>query len=961
MRNKEIAFKFLKSVFCINSNISVYLQKPNETIALFVFFLIFFLSFLNSTKLQAQSSDSLIVFEPSRRTVNASNEELLDLTLKLVNKSTNILSGIININPENSMNLISKNKTVVSVKAGDSLFVPVKVFITKKTVSGPSHKIRFILSDTDNNLILATETSVQVSAKRNVNMVSLISSILLEASTDSIRIPIRISNPGNTAQRITMINQFPSVFQNESFHASLEFTIQPTTDTLITVTKPVTRKMFLSEGFDITFTGLYSNGDVFGMAYIRVQSGRSDRAYRDPLLDDSYNANVISISSQGMFSQNQAYLMNGRGNLELASGNLGYSLDYTKWKSTYSPAMMRNTWLSYQTDKVGIMAGNINKNMDIYLNGRGASISLNDTTNHDSYEFGFIDGNSNLIGNGFNRFLPPGSAGWATYSNVKEDYQLSTSVIYEVNPLQNTNNAIFGNNFTLTKIKGFRILANLSAGHSTQMDKVSVIKPSFASGLNINGTINKIVINSNNYYSSAYYPGMRSGALSFNERVTWLRERSNLWAGFDYNHYAPRTFSSYQLIEPIYSTIRAEIGLSGTLLKKVVTSLAPVYFKESNNAFRFQGSNNAVQSLSYWNINTSLNYLISNGHYFSLNAESGIFSSSFDDNSRFHFRSNINYKHGIFNLSSTLQFGTFYIGEAVNNFLRNQESPRIISIIPTVRKSFYRNKLRMEAGMAWMNNSYSGNSSFITGRAEYDLLPKTGIYSAVNHNRFNSYQFSILEVGITQKLSLPKAGAINSDLEVIIYKDMNQNNIFDQGDIRAEGHLLYINDAAFISDTEGSVKYKKLPLGNYRISISNVGGWYSSDQYIKLENKKHRIEIPLKKTGTFKGSLVYSSNEFSYEINQNLRGITVTATDENNMRFVSKTNMEGQVILYLPIGKYSISVDESNLPPEVEVEANIPQIILDAETTQSLTIKLIVKPRKIETKKFVSPNKSPNN
>ena len=761
MRNIRIAFSVLRHVYFISRKLFIACPKPSEVIVLLLLFLLFFLPFLNSTELRAQSSDSLIVFETSKQTVNASNEELIDLTLKLVNRGTNTLSGIITINPENTMNLISKNKTDVSVKPGDSLFVPVKVFITKRTVSGPSHFIRFILSDTNNNLILATETRVQVSAKRNVNMVSLISSILLDASTDSIRIPIRISNPGNTAQKVTMINQFPSVFQNESFHATLEFTIQPTADTLITVTKPVTRKMFLSDGFDITFTGLYSTGDVFGMAYVRVQSGRSDRAYRDPLLDDSYNANVISISSQGMLSQNQAYLMNGRGNLELSSGNLGYSLDYTKWKSSYSPAMMRNTWLSYQTDKVGIMAGNINKNMDINLNGRGASIFLNDTTNHDSYEVGFIDGNSNLIGNGLNNFLPPGSAGWATYSNVKEDYQFSTSVIYEVNPLQNTNSAIFGNNFALTKIKGFRIMANLSAGHSTQMDKLSVIKPSFASGLNINGTIKKLVINSNNYYSTAYYPGIRSGALSFNERVTWLRERSNIWAGFDYNHYAPRTFSNYQLIKPVYSTLRTEIGISGTLFKKAVVSIAPVYFKESNNAFQFQGSDNAVQSLSYWNINSSLNYLISNGHYFSLNTESGLYSSTFDDRSRLHFRSNLNYKNGIFNLSSTLQFGTFYIGEAVNNFLRDQESPRIVSIIPTLRKSFYRNKLRMEAGLAWMNNSYSGNSSFLTGRAEYDLLPKTGIYSAVNHNRFNDYQFSILEVGITQKLSLPKAGAIS--------------------------------------------------------------------------------------------------------------------------------------------------------------------------------------------------------
>jgi hypothetical protein len=242
---------FLCNSFCFNRLLPVFSKRP-KAIAFYLFLLF---SIFSSVELKAQSIDSLIVFEPSKPIVSASNEELVDLTLKLVNKKTVPLVGVISINPEKSINLISKNKTAVSIKPGDSLFIPVKVFITKKTVSGQVHLIRFVLSDEGNNLIMATETKVQVSVKRNVNMFSLVSSLLIDASTDSIRIPIRISNPGNTAQRITLINRFPSVFQNQAFHSTLEFTLQPSADTLITVSKPVTKKMFQSEGFDVTFFG----------------------------------------------------------------------------------------------------------------------------------------------------------------------------------------------------------------------------------------------------------------------------------------------------------------------------------------------------------------------------------------------------------------------------------------------------------------------------------------------------------------------------------------------------------------------------------------------------------------------------------------------------------------------------------------------------------------------------------
>ena len=923
----------------------------------FTIFLFFFL--LNSAELKAQLSDSLIVLEPSKTIINASNEELIDLTLKLVNKRKVPITGIVSINPEKSINLISKNKTTVSINPGDSLFIPVKVFITKKTVSGQSHVIRFVLSDETNNLIIATESKVQVSVKRNVNMFSLVSSLLIDASTDSLRIPIRISNPGNNAQRITLINRFPEVFQNEVFHSTLEFTIQASADTLITISKPLTRKMFQSEGFDVTFTGLYSNGDVFGMAYVRVQSGRSDRAYHDPTLNDSYNANSISLSSQNMFSSNESYLLFGQGNLELQSGKLGYSLDFTDWKNSYSPAMMRNTWLSYETGPMGIIAGNINKNLDINLSGRGANFLFNNTNNNDSYDVGYIDGNSNLIGNESFQFLPLGNAAWASYTHRKDNSEFSTSVIYEVNPLENARSAISGNTFTLSNFKGLRVFANVSAGYTQQLDSISQIQPSFASGLNVSGTIKKIAISSSNYFSSGYYPGMRRGAISFNERLTWLRKQSNVWAAFDYNSFAPKTFSTFTFFMPQYTTLRAEAGISGTIFKKMIASVSPLYFQESNNAFRLPGSTRDVHSLTYWNINTSFNLPISNKYFISLSTESGYYNTTFNDKLRFHFRSNLNFKKGIFNLSSTIQFGTFFVGEAVNNYLRSQDSPRIISVIPTVRKNFYRNKLRTEAGLAFMNNSAFGSSSFITGRAEYDILPKSSIFSSINHNRFSNYQFSLLEVGITQKLTVPKVGAVNSDLEVIIFKDMNQNNIFDQSDSKAEGHLIYINDVAFITDAAGSAVYKKLPYDKYRISISNTKGWYAPDQNISLDKKKQRLEIPLKRTGTIRGNLFYSFDQFSYEINRNLQGITVVATDENNVRYVTKTNVEGQIIFYLPIGKYTLSVDGTNLPPEVEVDNNIPPVVLDSENPANIKIKLVIKPRKIETKKFVSPNKSP--
>lgn len=909
-----------------------------------------------SSGLYAQDSQGQILFRPSSDSVSSSNEELLDFTLKIVNRQKIPLNGIVKIDIPTSLELVSKNNVPVGLRPGDSTFVSVKIFVTKYTVSGKEHLIRFLLSDRENNILASANSKLQVSVKRNVNMFALVSNILLDPASDSIKVPIRITNPGNTAQKVTIINRYPSVFEDNAFHTSTQFVIAPSADTLITFTKEVVRKMLDSEGFDVTFSGLYENGDIFGMAYIRVQSARNERAYRDPSLSDTYNLNSITFSAQNMFSQNESYHLAGRGNLTLPSGMLGYNLDFTSWRNSYSPAMARNTYVSFRNEKFGIMAGNINKSMDINLSGRGMSVSLNDTSSDDSYEVGFIDANSNLLGNNSNLFFPSGNAGWGTYTHTSRDWQLSTSVLYEVNPLLNSRNAILGNSFMFNRIKGLRILASLSGGHITEYDKGSRVRPGMASGLNINGTFKNFLVSSQNYYSSGYYPGLRRGALSFNERVTFLGKNSNVWAGVDYNHYGPKTLSDFQTTDPVFSTLRAEAGISGMLFRKLNVSLAPVYTQETNNSYQFQGLPQAVHSLESWNVNNTFNYAISNKQYLSVNTETGIYQSTFDTEKRFHFRSNLNYRNGAFNLSSTVQKGTFYLGEAASNFIREQESPLLINIVPSIQKSLFRNKLRTEAGLAYINSSFFGSSIYLTGRAELDVMPKTSFYSAINHNRYSNYNLSILEMGITQKLNVPKIDPKQGNAEIFVYHDQNQNDIFDEGDTKADGQLLYINQAAFITNSAGLIEYKKLPFGDYRIAVSNKGGWYAPEMRVLLNEKKLRVELPLKQTGTLRGRINYIVNEFSYEINRNLQGITVIATDEKNIRHITKTNSEGDYTFYLPVGSYSLSIDNTDLPPEVDMVKTDGRIMLDPRTPKVVDIKLEVKTRKIETKKFTSPN-----
>ncbi|MES2332722.1 MAG: carboxypeptidase-like regulatory domain-containing protein [Bacteroidota bacterium] len=908
--------------------------------------------FTCQANLFAQTS-APILFSVSKPTLNATNEELVDMVMKIQNKSSQPLDASASVTVAANLELVSKTETPFVLQPGDSMFIPVKIFVSKKAQSGRVYLINLFIHDKNNTVLVQARSQLRVTVQRNVNLFSMVSNILLDNTTDSLIIPVRIANAGNTAQKITMIINFPAVVQDQAFHASRQIILQPSADTLINFSKPVNRKMISSNGFNVTVTGLYENGDVAGMAYIRVQSARSNRNFRDMQGGDDYNDNTITLSSQSMFTPTQSFMLRGRGGLDLAGGKLGYNVDLTTWKAGYAPPLLQNTWIDYQKANMGIRAGNINRTLDINLSGRGASVFIDDTTSANRYEAGYIDGTNNLLGNSFNYLFPAGEAGWGVYTHYAKKWQFSSFAVYQNNPAMNSKDLIWGNNFNLVTTKNIRYTFSASAGHTSEFSNTSSHKFGMALSAGVTGTIGNISFNSANYFSSSYYPGIQRGALSFSERITWVRPTSSLWMNLDYYRYRPQILSSAQYMLPAFGMLRAEAGISGKI-NKLSVSAAPGYTRETSNAYQFGGTLNTMQSLSAWNVTTTLNYLIGTNQYLSVNNEVGFYSSSFDPAQRFHLRSNAVFRKGIFSLNTTLQLGTFYMGEAANNFVSKTPSTYTINIIPTVQKSFFRNKLRTEASVAYMNGGYFGSSWYLAGRVDYDVTSKTGFYASINHNRYAGYGSSIVEMGIIKRLPLPKAGAKTNSLELFVYKDLNRNGVYDATDSVAPGYMLYINNDIFMTASNGSILYKNLPADNYRLSMPVSSGWYSPERYIKLD-KKTRVEIPLQRTGTVKGTISYRSNEFSYEVSNDRSGITVTATDSSNHIYKTKTGSDGRFVLYIPVGAYSLSLDRNSFPAEMEPVNDNQQVKIDPDNITVINFDMKIKSRKIETKKFVSP------
>ncbi len=883
----------------------------------------------------------------------ANNEERIVILLKLSNYSEGTLNGRIAITADAGLTVISKNDMRVNVAKHDSSFISVSFFVTKKAKAGVANAIKFVLYDEHKNILAEAVSEVSISPKRNVNLYTVVSSILLDNPRDTIIIPVQVFNSGNTVQTITLVCAYPLSVDEQGFHQNTKLTLQPSADTTIVFSKLITKHMLNIEGFDINITGVYSNGDVLGGAQIQVQNARSSRNYRDELSSSAFVDNTLQIGSQNLFNNNQSYLVRGHGGFELGKDRLNYSLNLTSWQNSASPILIQNTWLEYANKQRGIKVGNIFRSLDLNLTGRGVTGFLS-TSKTDTWEVGFIDKENNLLGRQNNQInIESSRAAWIAYKHQGKQWRTNHFFVLDYDRRQGVQNQLLGNEMQYTNSRKVVYTFGLNGGRVSSLLNNEIEKYGMSVSAKVNGTFGKVNLSSSNYMSTGYYPGQQRGALNMTERVSFSLPKANIWWLFNYRNFAPKQVSPDQFVFATRN-LRAEWGVS-LKSKKVAISVAPVFTHEKGNPLYSLTGEARQQSLNAWNALFNFSLPSAKDESFFMNSEMGAYSFSNDSTTNLHLRTNLYYRKGLLNLNGSVQLGAFYLSEIPNSVMGSNSQSNIFNFTSFIQKNWFSQKLKTNTGVSFTYHSNFGFSQFLTERMEYVAGDKTSIYTNLNWNQYNNRQRSIIELGLIHHFPIIKANVKSNLLEVFVYKDLNQDGIYSKTDSIARGFMVNIEKKIFTTDKSGNVSYKNLPDGTMAISVPFQQGWHAPEQNIILQ-KKTKIAIPLQITGTLKGQLSYSRSQFSYETEIDLFGIVMLAVDKTGKIFRTRTTSDGRYTFYMPVGEYKISIDTSMLPSELEVPENAKEVkIIDGKImTTDFIIK--VKQRKVEVKKFTSPS-----
>jgi hypothetical protein len=902
-----------------------------------------------------QETTKLITLNTPEKVMKVNNKDLKDITVHVTNNDKVTFTGYLSFKSEKGAKVATKDSVAIKVEPGKEVFVPSKIYINQGAKEG-SIMVSVSVKDNSGNIKDSLSIKFILSPSRLLTLSLEEDDMVLPKSGTNLEIPIRVANGGNVAQGGTLVIAFPSALKDKS-NQSIKFALEPFRDTVIVFKRKVNHEMVKLGYMDVTVNGIYDDGNIFGADFIVIQSLSSKRTFDDGNGEkNGIRNNVITVGVQNAFDNGETYYLRSRGDYAIKDGRIDYNFNMTKWKYGSQSLAINGTNLDMQYKSVGARLGNITQNGELSFTGRGGELfAYTDSAKKNRIFAGYLDKSINLYSNdGLN--INYGNSSWLGYKYDKNSLSDVTTFSHDLDNINKVRSELLVSNLTWKVNSHFATDIKGAIANSVSTSGNDASQPSFAGGLNFYGNFFKnLSVNGNNAYATAYYPGIRRGTLYLNESGSLRVNKSTFSGSILYSNAEPKYMNQVNpQLQSVNSNTTADLTYTRSMGSFGI-SLTPQYYKESGNWFY----NNNVQDgdMTAGRLSTLLTYNpVKIQQSFYLKTDVGGYRSNFQDQYRLQFKSILTYGYRNFRMVGSIQKGDYYLSEVFQEHFSGYNSFRL-NVGPTLTSYFFSKTLRWDAGIAYNKDFYS-SSVLINSNVTYTLGP-VAFFSMTQYNFYsNSHNYKNIQFGLNYYLPENQPGRKPSKgkIELFIFYDLNRNGTFDTGDSIASGILVHIGKTILQSGKDGRISYTKLPPGNYSIYLPTQNGWYGNDQFLTLKEKETKTySIPMSQTGAIHGNISYQyDTTYSAVVTKDKAWLTIVATNQEGKKFETKTDESGSYHLFLPVGIYTIIVD--NLPNQID-------LVLKGNNVQPLRVEsgkiitdvdfiLKVKQRKVAIKKF---------
>lgn len=913
----------------------------------------------------SQDYKSTPLIKLSNKQYNVNNGDIVSIDVQVINNTASLFKGYTKIFSETELEIISPPEWRVLVNRNEQEFHSYEVLIPSKAKANELIKYSISLYDSTGKFLNETKGEISINENNQIKFNLVSNAIPIQFLGEKLSIGTRIQNKGNTSQQITIISKFPSFssFDNDGYKYQ-NLLIDPFIDTIIDIERIITSKMLDFGDFNVTITSLNEHGDIIGIGTVIIQSLKSSKKFNYPTTNQDdfikLEENNIDISAQYLFSPFETYQLRSASSVYFndSKSKLSYSVDGQFWKEVGIIPYFRNTYLEIENNRNKITVGNIFRNYEMNLVGRGISAFATDEKQNKSFEIGFIDQSFNLIQKSNFSNFENGSAFWARINENGKNLNIQSTFIFEKNPINNEKTYLNSNEFNLQLTSKIKMHGYANSAYSFLISNSKSIF-SGAGGISLEAKFNKILFISENQTASPYYPGIRRGSSNFSQRFTYNGNKINLNGEYTNNSFSPKLLSQASNNNTDISTKKMVLGISGNLIQNISFLINLKHLNDLNKIPSVLNSQTNY-SLESYSANIILNYFDNNKNkslYF--NTEIGTYKARIlnPQKNSLQLKSNITFQTGAFSVNFYGQIGEFYAGEIIGRFFQNAEQTKIFNINPSYQKSFFNKKLNLQTGISFITSSLNANGFQFNSRLEYNFNRKDKIYlSLMNYKyEFNEVSLSDFRIGITKQIPNGTIYTGRNNLSMTLYKDINNNNEFDKGDSLAINYVVKVNNDILITNNKAYAQYKKLPSNTYSIFVPPSKGWYSPEQVL-LINTDTKVFIGLKRNAELKGKIAFKEEVgIFYETDKRVANILIQATDLFGNVYKTKTTENGDFIFFIPPGQYIVEIEKEELADEINCLICQSKTDIKINQINEIKFEFSQKKRIFKVQKFISP------
>ncbi|RKO68890.1 hypothetical protein D7322_25115 [Sphingobacterium puteale] len=778
----------------------------------------------------------------------------------------------------------------------------------------------------------------------------------LDQTTGQTQFLVRAVNRGLVP--LTVQLRFPNLSPDlEIIGETLPFTLVAGGQSLLTFTARL-RKKNINTDFDVDIQAVEGGGSVLASGRIRIMTvGSVKRFFSNMNVQNQPLDNRAALRYINLGQDISVYQLQGDGKIDLNNKDrLSYrmNLDYYQDQRTFN---LYDTYLDYDTEKWGVKLGNIYENLDQFINGRG----IKGTYKFDkrrSLSLYAIQNNYMLFTEMDNQ-VPGGEIVGVKYAiQTEKNQENSIAFLHSNNDYRGVRSGLFSG-------KSFIDLGNnnslfLEGGTSIEQVESGNNRLAVAGGINYNKSFGNYQLTSVNYYSSPYYVGLRRGLTQTDSRITMsLANGRNLSARISYMDNSPKYLAgdSNYFFHNASGIQIYELGYH-TSLGKLQLELRP-YFMVQQGTYQHWGG--IATDPVNWKSNSlrtvaDLNFFTAN-HRFSLQTDYGYTYRNTSNRpiAPFHsLRVNGNYTNTFFGFNTFIQINPYYLSDLLATSANLNYS--IYSLGPNTQFYAFNNQLQVQLSTMYSYYGFSrSNNLSVNGNVRWQIKDNWNLtadlfYTAISGkslflvdpnlppdpNPLNRYSFDNRQIRLgLEKNFGRRAGQKGHKLELTFFEDDNNNGSHDVGEARAGAVLVRAGKEVAQTDGNGRVKFVDMEPGPYSIQVENSKGWVSQGPINVLMTKNRRLEIPLIKTRPLKGRIKVVENRY-LKTRPQLGGIKISAADRRGKTYSTLSSENGDYVLYLPLGNYSITVVTEGMPfsienqnCEIEVKADKDNIIPD--------------------------------